>query len=57
MEAELAVLREIVGERDHLLTEGKVLREEVVSLSTTGEHLTVQLEEVRSALKDSQEET
>ncbi|WP_290030865.1 hypothetical protein [Photorhabdus laumondii] len=34
----------------------KVLREEVVRRSTTGEHLTVQLEEVRSALKDSQEE-
>ncbi|WP_289992428.1 hypothetical protein [Photorhabdus laumondii] len=33
-----------------------MLREEVVRRSTTGEHLTVQLEEVRSALKDSQEE-
>ncbi|WP_323837243.1 hypothetical protein [Photorhabdus africana] len=29
----------------------------MVRRSTTGEHLTVQLEEVRSALKDTQEET
>lgn len=59
LESELAVLREVQAERDRLLKdelglrEGMIsLREEVVRLRTTNEHLTTQLQESREEVKN-----
>ncbi|AVX40599.1 MULTISPECIES: DNA-binding protein [Yersinia] len=63
MESELAVLREVVTERDRLLEEVRELRaealplrEQVARLTATGEHLTAQLKETKSELKESRAE-
>ncbi|QMM55199.1 DNA-binding protein (plasmid) [Enterobacter sp. RHB15-C17] len=63
-ESELAVLREVVTERDRLLeevrelrTEALPLREQVARLTATGEHLTTQLKETKAELKGTREET
>lgn len=64
LEGELAVLREVVAERDRLLgevrelrTEALPLREQIARLTTTGEHLAVQLKETKAELKSAREET
>ncbi|MDX5628404.1 MULTISPECIES: DNA-binding protein [unclassified Brenneria] len=64
LESELAVLREVVTERDRLLDEVRelraqstTLRESVARLSATGEHLTAQLKEAKAELKASRSET
>lgn len=63
-DAELAVLREVEAERDRLLTEVRELRaetgplrEQIARLSATGEHLTAQLQDTRSELKEVRTET
>ncbi|TKK12403.1 hypothetical protein EcCFBP13530_23780 [Enterobacter cancerogenus] len=63
LESELAVLREVVTERDRLLEEVRdlraevpPLREQVARLATTGEHLTAQLKETKAELKESRTE-
>ncbi|WP_337263631.1 MULTISPECIES: DNA-binding protein [unclassified Serratia (in: enterobacteria)] len=63
-EAELAVLREVVTERDRLLDEVRTLRaealplrEQLARLTATGEHLTAQLKETKAELKGAREET
>ncbi|HGM7056991.1 DNA-binding protein [Serratia marcescens] len=64
LEAELAVLREVVTERDRLLDEVRALRadalplrEAVARLTATGEHMTAQLKETKAELKGAREET
>lgn len=58
LESELAVLREVQAERDHLLQQEQTLqermislREEVVRLQTRSEHLHEQLQESREEVK------
>lgn len=53
LESELAVLREVVAERDRLLQE---LREQVARLTATGEHLAAQLQDTKAELKESRED-
>ncbi|WP_354665401.1 DNA-binding protein [Escherichia coli] len=53
LESELAVLREVVAERDRLLQE---VREQVARLTATGEHLTAQLQDTKAELKESRED-
>ncbi|HED9546268.1 TPA: hypothetical protein R6P91_003678, partial [Klebsiella pneumoniae] len=64
LEGELAVLREVVTERDRLLDEVRALRadalplrEAVARLTATGEHMTAQLKETKAELKGAREET
>lgn len=64
LESELAVLREVVTERDRLLDEVRELRaaalplhEQVARLTTTTEHLTAQLQETKAELKTARTET
>ena len=63
LESELAVLREVVAERDRLLqdvrelrAEALPLREQVARLTATGEHLAAQLQDTRAELKESRAE-
>lgn len=63
LESELAVLREVVTERDRLLVEVRELRadslplrEQVARLTATGEHLAAQLQETKTELKDARDE-
>ena len=63
LESELAVLREVVTERDRLLQEVRdlraealPLREQVARLTATGEHLAAQLQETKAELKASRAE-
>lgn len=63
LEIELAVLREVVAERDRLLEEVRALRDEalplrerVARLTATGEHLATQLKETKAELKGAREE-
>lgn len=63
LESELAVLREVVTERDRLLAEVRELRaealplrEQVARLTATGEHQAVQLQETKAELKSAREE-
>lgn len=63
LESELAVLREVVTERDRLLQEVRdlraealPLREQVARLTATGEHLAAQLQETKAELKESRAE-
>lgn len=63
LESELAVLREVVTERDRLLQEVRdlraealPLREQVARLTASGEHLEARLQETRSELKESRAE-
>lgn len=63
LESELAVLREVVAERDRLLQdvrelrdEALPLREQVARLTATGEHLAAQLKEEKAELKAAREE-
>ncbi|HCM1955409.1 TPA: DNA-binding protein [Salmonella enterica subsp. salamae serovar 9,46:z4,z24:z39:z42] len=63
LESELAVLREVVTERDRLLDEVRELRaealplrEQVARLTATGEHLAAHLKETRAELKGAREE-
>lgn len=63
LESELAVLREVVAERDRLLQEVRELRsealplhEQVVRLTATGEHLAAQLQDIKAELKESRTE-
>ncbi|EDQ9668190.1 TPA: hypothetical protein H2X16_004332 [Salmonella enterica] len=63
LESELAVLREVMTERDRLLDEVRglraetlPLREQVARLTATGEHLAAQLKETRTELKGAREE-
>ncbi|EAM2848383.1 hypothetical protein AAV89_23280 [Salmonella enterica] len=53
LESELAVLREVVAERDRLLQE---VREQVARLTATGEHLAAQLQDTKAELKESRED-
>ncbi|WP_323612619.1 DNA-binding protein [Pectobacterium versatile] len=64
LESELAVLREVVTERDRLLDEVRALRaealplrEQVARLTATGEHQAAQLKETKAELKAAREET
>lgn len=52
----LAVLREVVAERDRLLQEVRELREQVARLTATGEHLAAQLRDTKAELKESRED-
>ncbi|EAX4766225.1 hypothetical protein J3738_003680 [Salmonella enterica] len=63
LESELAVLREVVAERDRLLQDVRALRDEalplreqVARLTAIGEHLTAQLKETKAELKGTREE-
>lgn len=63
LESELAVLREVVAERDRLLQEVRELRaealplrEQVARLTATGEHLATQLQDTKAELKESRED-
>lgn len=57
LESELAVLREVVAERDRLLREEAMpLREQVARLTATGEHLAAQLKETKAELKEARED-
>jgi len=63
LESELAVLREVVAERDRLLQdvrelrdEALPLREQLARLTATGEHLAAQLKETKAELKEAREE-
>ncbi|HII0648348.1 TPA: DNA-binding protein [Salmonella enterica subsp. enterica serovar Yopougon] len=63
LESELAVLREVVAERDRLLQDVRALRDEalplreqVARLTAIGEHLTAQLKETKAELKGAREE-
>lgn len=63
LESELAVLREVVTERDRLLQEVRdlraealPLREQVARLTVSGEHLTAQLKETKAELKEARTE-
>ena len=63
LESELAVLREVMTERDRLLEEVRdlraealTLREQVARLTATGEHLAVQLKETKAELKEARTE-
>ena len=56
LESELAVLREVVAERDRLLQEALPLREQVARLTATGEHLAAQLQDTKAELKESRED-
>lgn len=63
LESELAVLREVVTERDRLLEEVRdlraealPLREQVARLTATGEYLTAQLKDIKAELKESRTE-
>nr|SAY46534.1 Uncharacterised protein [Serratia marcescens] len=63
LESELAVLREVVAERDRLLQEVRALRDEalplreqVARLTATGEHLAAQLQDTKAELKESRED-
>ncbi|MDU1953683.1 MAG: DNA-binding protein [Atlantibacter hermannii] len=53
LKSELAVLREVVAERDRLLQE---VREQVDRLTATGEHLAAQLQDTKAELKESRED-
>nr|EFL5122316.1 hypothetical protein [Escherichia coli]EGE7674454.1 hypothetical protein [Escherichia coli] len=53
LESELAVLREVVAERDRLLQE---VREQVARLTATGEHLAAQLQDTKAELKEARED-
>ncbi|WP_320699962.1 DNA-binding protein [Enterobacter bugandensis] len=60
---ELAVLREVVAERDRLLQEVRELRaealplrEQVARLTATGEHLAAQLQDTKTELKEARED-
>lgn len=64
LESELAVLREVVAERDRLLgevreqrAEALPLREQIARLTATGEHLSGQLQETKTELKGARGET
>lgn len=64
LESELAVLREVVTERDRLIaevrelrTDALPLREQIARLTATGEHLATQLKETKAELKGAREET
>lgn len=64
LESELAVLREVVTERDRLLAEVRELRaealplrEQVARLTATAEHQAAQLQDTRSELKEVRAET
>ncbi|EOU6778277.1 TPA: DNA-binding protein [Escherichia coli] len=60
LESELAVLREVVAERDRLLQELRAealpLREQVARLTATGEHLAAQLQDTKAELKEARED-
>ena len=63
LESELAVLREVVAERDRLLQEVRELRaealplrEQVARLTATGEHLAAQLQDTKAELKEARED-
>lgn len=56
LESELAVLREVVAERDRLLPEVRELREQVARLTATGEHLAAQLQDTKVELKEARED-
>ncbi|EBL6718038.1 hypothetical protein B6B65_12740 [Salmonella enterica] len=63
LESELAVLREVVTERDRLLDEVRglraealPLREQVARLTATGEHLAAQLQDTKAELKETRED-
>jgi chromosome segregation ATPase len=63
LESELAVLREVVAERDRLLedvrelrAEALPLREQVARLTATGEHLAAQMQDTKAELKESRAE-
>lgn len=63
LESELAVLREVMAERDRLLQDIRQLRDEalplheqVARLAATGEHLAAQLKETKAELKGAREE-
>lgn len=63
LESELAVLREVVTERDRLLDEVRglraealPLREQVARLTATGEHLAAQLQDTKVELKETRED-
>ncbi|WP_338628804.1 DNA-binding protein [Enterobacter sp. JJBC] len=56
LESELAVLREVVAERDRLLQEALPLREQVARLTATGEHLAAQLQDTKAELKEARED-
>ena len=63
LESELAVLREVVTERDRLLDEVRGLRaealplcEQVARLTATGEHLAAQLQDTKAELKETRED-
>ena len=56
LESELAVLREVVAERDRLLPEVRELREQVARLTATGEHLAAQLQDTKAELKEARED-
>lgn len=64
LDSELAVLREVVAERDRLLQEVRTLRDEalplheqIARLTATGEHLATQLKDTKAELKGAREET
>ncbi|HAM2318930.1 TPA: hypothetical protein H7819_004840 [Escherichia coli] len=63
LESELAVMREVVAERDRLLQEVRELRaealplrEQVARLTATGEHLAAQLQDTKAELKEARED-
>lgn len=63
LESELAVLREVVTERDRLIDEVRglraealPLREQVARLTATGEHLAAQLQDTKAELKETRED-
>ena len=63
LESELAVLREVVAERDRLLQEVRELRaealplrEQVARLTATVEHLAAQLQDTKAELKEARED-
>lgn len=63
LESKLAVLREVVAERDRLLQEVRELRaealplrEQVARLTATGEHLAAQLQDTKAELKEARED-
>lgn len=63
LESELAVLREVVAERDRLLQEVRELRaealplrEQVARLTATGEHLAAHLQDTKAELKEARED-
>ncbi|HGM5454833.1 DNA-binding protein [Serratia marcescens] len=64
LESELAVLHEVVAERDRLLQEVRELRaeagplrEQIARLTATGEHQTALLQDTKAELKSAREES